>query len=442
MPRFENKGFNPDKRNKNNELDRTVPQDENYYGYTPVDLDFNNRKRDDSRRDTAGINPCDDNENTSSNSVDYPNSFTSESADDFIRSTRGEKSAAPQTNRRGDKNRRPNKKSSGKRSSGGKRKGLSVGKIIILCVLVLAIALGGSVAVVMGKINYSEKTENEYVDSGSLESSAMVKNILLIGVDARSDENADQTRSDTMMLVSLDTKHRCVKIVSFLRDTWVYIPTLGYDQRLNAACSSGGYQGVADAIEYNFGIAIDGYAVADFEMFKVLVDSLGGVEVDVTQEEADEVTNHPKRYGNVTLDAGKYKLSGEQALAYCRIRKIDTDFARTQRQRTVMSAILNSAKSSNPFKLYKMAYNSAPYIETNLSKAELMGIIMQAGICITGDMHQTKVPFEGTWSYATIDGNSVISIDTDENKQMLIDYIYNKSSADIKADEAESESAE
>ena len=82
-----------------------------------------------------------------------------------------------------------------------------------------------------------------------------------------------------------------------------------------------------------------------------------------------------------------------------------------------------------------MAFKSAPYIETDLSKGELIKLAMQAGICITGDMCQTKVPFEGTWSYETIRGNSVIAIDTKENKDMLIDYIYNKSSSDIKADE-------
>ena len=88
------------------------------------------------------------------------------------------------------------------------------------------------------------------------------------------------------------------------------------------------------------------------------------------------VTNHPERYGNVTLEAGDNKLTGEQALTYCRIRKIDTDFVRTQRQRTVMSAILKKALT-NPFKLYKMAYNSAPYIETDLSKGEFMDLCLK-----------------------------------------------------------------
>ena len=106
-------------------------------------------------------------------------------------------------------------------------------------------------------------------------------------------------------------------------------------------------------------------------MFKVLVDSIGGVEVEVTKKEAKEVTSHPKRYGNVKLKAGKYKLTGEQALAYCRIRKIDTDFMRAKRQRTVIQSIIKSAKSASPTTLYKMAYNSAPYIETSSAKSEL-----------------------------------------------------------------------
>jgi LCP family protein required for cell wall assembly len=227
-----------------------------------------------------------------------------------------------------------------------------------------------------------------------------------------------------MMLVSLDTVHHQIKLTSFLRDTWVYIPTLGYNQRLNAACSSGGYQGVVDAIEYNFGIAIDGYAVVDFEMFEVLVDSLGGVDVDVTEAEANEVTNHPKVYGDVVLESGEHTLTGEQALAYCRIRKIDTDFVRTERQRTVMTAIINNAKHSNPIKLLNMAYKSAPYIETDLSKSEIRSLAMTAVSCLSGDIEQQKVPFDSTWDYSTINGNSVITINLENNKQQLYDYIY------------------
>lgn len=445
MPRFENKGFNPDKRNRNNDMDRTVPIDENYYGYNPIDLNFNGRQRnaDPVKDNQGGINPCSDLDdffnsapNTKSQRNKPPQHFTGETVNDFNRTPARQPKRPPVKSdmpRRNSKNIPPD---GNKKSAKGKMPKLSVGKQILLFILVIVLIMVGSVSVVMGRVNYNDKQENTYVSSGSLQSSAMVKNILLLGVDARAGEEGNQTRSDTMMLISLDMKHHCIKMISFLRDTWVYVPSLGYEQRLNAACSSGGYSGVVDAIEYNFGIDIDGYAVVDFEMFKVLVDSLGGVEVDVTEAEANEVTNNPYRYDYVTLDSGKYKLSGEQALAYCRIRKIDTDFVRTERQRTVMNAILTSAKHSNPFRLYNMAFKSAPYIETDMGKGELIKLVMQAATCITGDFHQTKVPFDGTWSYATIKGNSVISIHTQENKDMLIDYIYNKSSSDIKAEES------
>lgn len=439
MPRFENKGFNPDKRNRNEQADRTVPEEENYYGFSPVDLNFNNREN--SIKNTAdkntverqGINPCNSSDRTFPD-VEPPQRFRSERAEDF-RSVSSDRNPRVQRERT-DRNDRRGKNTTPKDKK--KKPKINPGIAVLAVFLVIIIAVVGSVSTVMGKVNYLEKEDNGYVSEDSLYSSSSVKNILLLGVDARSDEKAEQTRSDTMMLVSFDTKHKCIKIVSFLRDTWLYIPTLEYEQRLNAACSSGGYQGVVDAIEYNFGVAIDGYAVVDFEMFKTLVDSLGGVEVDVTEEEANEVTNHPARYGNVTLEAGKYKLSGEQALAYCRIRKIDTDFVRTQRQRTVMSAIIDGAKS-NPLKLYKMASNSAEYITTDLTKGEITKLIGMAGICITGDMVQAKVPFDNTWEYASIQGNSVISINVEENKQMLIDYIYNMSADEINALEEESE---
>lgn len=451
MPRFENEGFNPEKRNRNENVDRTVPQDENYYSFSPVDLDFNSREKNTKnnrnyntdinqylqntkKTNQGGINPCNssdrtvyDRDNRFVNDIEPPQHFRSETSDDFI------------SRNSSNRNRNNNPKNEKKKRKKLFKPKFSLGKLILVIILILIFSLFGGFSSVMGKITYSDKEENSYVSRDELMSSSSVKNILLLGVDARADEEAESTRSDTMMLVSFDTKHKCMKMVSFLRDTWCYIPSLGYEQRLNAACSSGGYQGVIDAIEYNFGVAIDGYAVVDFQMFKVLVDSIGGVEIDVTQAEAEEVTNHPNRYGNVTLESGKQILTGEQALAYCRIRKIDTDFVRTERQRTVLSAILNEAKSGNPFKLFKMASNSAPYIETNLSKSELAKITAMAGLCVTGDMVQTKVPFDGTWDYATIQGNSVISINVDENKQMLIDYLYNMSADDIKAQEEESE---
>lgn len=403
MPRFENERINP---NKNRDLDRTVPDEENYYGGTPVNLDMFSKEEINIVQDNqTGINPCTD--------------FGEEAYRQPIRQQTPSRQAQP------------------KRQAAKKKRSKhpSPAKAVLAIILVIVILLAGTVVTALGRMTYDDKLENKYVNSADLVSDSGIKNILLLGVDARPDDETSSSRSDTMMLVSVDTVHNCIKMVSFLRDTWCYIPALGYDQRLNAACSAAGYQGVVDAIEYNFGVAIDGYAVVDFEMFKVLVDSIGGVKVDVTQEEADEVTNNPYRYGDVVLEAGEYKLTGEQALAYCRIRKIDTDWKRTERQRTVMQAILSSAKR-NPLALFKMAVKAAPYVETNIRRTELIKIGMSAVGCIA-NMYQTKVPFDDTWEYATIQGNSVIAINRDKNKEMLIDYIYNKSSEELKALEAD-----
>lgn len=419
MPRFDNEGFNPNKRMSNDERDRSVPIDENYYA-----------NEDDFYDGSVYDNQLNGHVDLSA----FDNSKT-----DLVPPMRSQRQQAmledyddyrpkPPGNTRQRKN-----KKSGKKMSKAKIKLIGVLAVILAVIIIPLAVING----VLGKINYDDKRDNQYVSASELQSSSQVKNVLLLGVDARNPDNASKSRSDSMMLLSFDKKHGCVKMVSFLRDSWVYIPARDGNQRLNVACQTDGYHGVVDTIEYNFGVKIDGYVVADFEMFKVLVDSIGGVEVEVTEKEAKEVTNHKKRYGNVKLDAGKQVLNGEQALAYCRIRKIDTDFMRAYRQRTVMNSILKGVKSAGITSLYGMAQKSAPYIETDLSKSELMSVAFAALPMLANDMPETRVPFDGTWSYANINGASVIKIDADKNKEMLIDYIYNKSAEEIKAEEEE-----
>lgn len=329
------------------------------------------------------------------------------------------------------------KRNKPKKSSGNKKlKATIIAIIAIICIIVAIIM--GTIGSVLGKINYDEKVENQYVDSNELKSEKGIYNVLFLGVDARisKGEEAQNSRSDSMMIVSVDTKHNCIKTISFLRDTWVYIPCKDMHQRLNAACQYGSYNGVMDTIEYNFGIDIDGYVVVDFEVFKSLVDALGGVKIEVTKEEAKEVNSHKRRYGKVKLKEGKHTLNGKQTLAYCRIRKIDTDFQRAYRQRMVIKSIISGVKSQ-PTKAFSIANNCAEYIETNLTKSELEKIGFNTTKCITKDMLETRVPFDGTWQYANINGASVIKIDTEANKEMLIDYIYNKTYDEIASENAE-----
>lgn len=427
MPRFDEEGFNPKKRIDNDSRDRSVPVDEDYFNQN----DFNS-------------DDVIDNQNTSDidldafmKEFDEPKRSARQSADDFVPQVYVDRDA--EKRRENEERARKRRESSPpprrkRKKNLGVNKAKNIFRAVIAVILAAVIGTGCFVGNAMGKVTYDDKRKNQYVSRSDLARSSSVTNILLLGVDARNPKDDTASRSDSMMLISIDKAHNCVKMVSFLRDTWVYIPCVDKKQRLNAACQYDGYNGVVDTIEYNFGIDIDGYVVADFEMFKVLVDSIGGVEVEVSEKEAKEVTSHKGRYGNVKLDAGKYKLTGEQALAYCRIRKIDTDFMRAYRQRTVMQAILKSVKSANPIKLVSMASKAAPYIETNLSKAKIIFSGLKALPCI-GDMAEVRVPFDGTWQYATIGGASVITIDVDKNKEQLKDLIYNKTAAEIKAEQ-------
>lgn len=427
MPRFDEEGFNPKKRIDNDSRDRSVPVDEDYFNQN----DFNSDDVIDNQ------NTTDIDLDAFMKEFDEPKRSARQSADDFVpqvyidRDAEKRRENEERARKRRESSPPPRRK---RKKSSGANKVKNIFRAVIAVILVAVIGAGCFVGNAMGKVTYDDKRKNQYVSRSDLAHSSSVTNILLLGVDARNPKDDTASRSDSMMLISIDKAHNCVKMVSFLRDTWVYIPCIDKKQRLNAACQYDGYNGVVDTIEYNFGIDIDGYVVADFEMFKVLVDSIGGVEVEVSEKEAKEVTSHKGRYGNVKLDAGKYKLTGEQALAYCRIRKIDTDFMRAYRQRTVMQAILKSVKSANPIKLVSMASKAAPYIETNLSKTKIISSGLKALPCI-GDMAEVRVPFDGTWQYATIGGASVITIDVDKNKEQLKDLIYNKTAAEIKAEQ-------
>jgi len=387
---------------KNKDIDRTVPPEENYYSngygssrYTGDIIDNQQQKHTPSPSADAGFNP-----------VDLYNGFAGRPPESENR--------MPSAGNNGS----PHKKTQKKKA---KPKAY---QILLAVLLAAAVGIAALALPVLNKITYDDKKANEFVKESELTSSASVTNILLLGVDARADEESSTSRSDSMMLVSLDKSSHKIKLVSFLRDTWAYIPCADKNQRLNAACSLGGDQGVADTIEYNFGIKIDGYVVTDFEMFKVMVDSIGGVEVEVTEKEAKEVTGHQKRYDHVTLEEGRHTLTGEQALAYCRIRKIDTDWKRTERQRTVMQEILKGILHSGPITDYKMAVKVAPYIETNLSKMQIIKAGLRAIGCVSGGFDQTHLPFDDTWQYSKKGGASVITIDKDENKDKLIEYLY------------------
>lgn len=306
--------------------------------------------------------------------------------------------------------RKPAKKS-------GKKKAKRIIAVLLVLVLIFTGVFGYFGYSLLKKINYvPSEHSNLYLDSSKLVSSRRVKNILFIGCD---DDSGGSQRSDSIMLVSIDKKHNSFKLTSFMRDTWVYIPDHDY-AKLNAAFAYGGAGLLIDTLEYNFGVKIDNYAMVDFEIFSSIIDELGGVEVEVTEKEANFINSTTRQ----TVKSGLTTLNGAEALVYCRIRYLDSDFMRTQRQRKVMTAIVDKVKHSNPFTSYKVAEVILPQVKTDITKGEMIGIGIGALGYLTYDVEQLRIPVDGSYTSQYFGSQQALSIDFDTNKKELKNFIY------------------
>lgn len=301
-------------------------------------------------------------------------------------------------------------------------------KIITLSFLgiitALFIALVGYGISAINGLSYDETiVPNAYVNESALVSRDDVVNILFLGSDARSE--VEGQRSDTMMLFSIDKQNKKLKLTSFLRDSYVYIPSKKYNTKLNAAFSYGGTQLVMDTLEYNFGVDIDNYIMVDFKVFRQLVDLLGGITVDgVTEAEAKYMREEVKLK---KVRKGTNHMNGKTALWYCRIRYVDNDFRRTERQRKVIGAIVNKALKTNPFKLMSIVKQVLPNISTDINKGELIGLAAGAALrYIHYDIEQQQIPAEDTWTDARISGQLVLKMDLEKNKEILKSFLYDK----------------
>ena len=210
-------------------------------------------------------------------------------------------------------------------------------------------------------------------------------------------------------------------MVSFMRDLYVQIP--GYsDNRINAAYRFGGIQLLNDTIEKNFGIVIDGNVEVSFAQFITIVEILGGVEMDLTSAEASYLRN----IGFPNVVAGKNLLGGEAALQYCRIRQIDSDHQRTERQRKFLMTIANSVKGMSASQMLELVNKVLPYVYTDLSNGEIISCATNAFQALTSGsgINSGKVPQSGQYYGAKISGMQVMVADLYKCNQYLKSTIY------------------
>lgn len=227
----------------------------------------------------------------------------------------------------------------------------------------------------------------KWYKNGTPASSSRVLNIMLIGEDTRGKKVLESgTRADSAIVASVNLDTKQIKLTSILRDAYAYWETTPGDEstghfgKINGAMSTydGNIHTYISAVENLYKIKIDNYVIVNFTSFEKIIDNLGGVELELTSAEINEINNHQKRYGGVYIDKtfdgtkGMVKLSGKQALAYCRIRKIDSDNMRANRQKICLSKVFSDMKNASSVQLLKILNDMVPYIRTDMPKSNIV----------------------------------------------------------------------
>lgn len=251
-------------------------------------------------------------------------------------------------------------------------------------------------------------------------------NILLCGMDARRYDS--KSRSDTIILASYNKTQHTVKLVSFMRDSWVYLPEKGW-QRINTATVYGGVGLLVNTLNYNFGLDIQDYIQIKFDDFRTIIDILGGIEVELTSSEIRYINNklhvEDGDYKNdIKAEPGLITLNGAQALWHCRNRTIgNSDFERTDRQREVLGIIINKALTLNPGQATRMIFEMREHVNTNLDMETILSLASDALIHKRLSVDSSRIPFDNSFRFANKNGASVLELDFDKNIELLYDFL-------------------
>lgn len=297
-----------------------------------------------------------------------------------------------------------------------KKKKLRKGRTFFTLLLVL-IVIGGIYSIIQyrnGLALADEQKESEPFVGDDL--TGNIENYLLLGVDSRGEENS---RTDTMMLLSWNKDNNDIKIVSFMRDIYADIP--GYQSyKLNTAYYLEGAQLLKDTLGNMFGLPIHHYAVIDFTSFESLVDIIApnGVEIDVEKDMSEKI--------GVTLTQGTHNLSGKELLGYARFRQdAEGDFGRVARQQRVIEALKDEILSPKNILNYPKFIGAAQsYVVSDYSTTGELTQVLKLLVNGKVAIEKTTIPIEGSYSFQSFPGvGSSIVIDKEANKTYLSEFL-------------------
>ena len=277
------------------------------------------------------------------------------------------------------------------------------------------------------------------------------RNIALFGVDSRSGELDKNTRTDTIMIASINLDTKEVRLVSVMRDTWLNMSTDSYN-KANAAYAKGGPKQAISMLNMNLDMDITDFVTIGFDGLIDVIDAVGGVEIDVKEAEIVHLNSYqismigkedgtlnaagePNYVATAGVDyipvehAGVQTLNGLQATAYARIRYVGNDFERTSRQRTVLTKVAKKAMTLNPATLNKIAEAVFPKIATSLDMSEVLSLL--SGIASYSVGETANFPFDGYVQTGRVGKASVvIPVDLTKNVSVLHEFLFDESGYD------------
>ena len=343
---------------------------------------------------------------------------------------------------------KPPKKNKPKKT--GWKIALFIVEIFVICILAGACwAMSKANKIQHVQITDEEKKEELAINEVIAESEVLAgyRNIALFGVDSREGQLGSGTRTDTIMIASINLDTKKVKLVSVYRDTWLNLSTDSYN-KANAAYAKGSYKQAIAMLNMNLDLDIEDFATVGFDGLIDVIDAVGGVEIDVKEAEIVHINSyqismvgHPVDYPGAVEQAfeaepyveytpvehaGTQTLNGLQATAYARVRYVGSDLERALRQRTVLTKVAKKAMTLNPATLNKIADAVFPKVMTSLSLAEILDLLKDIASYDIGET--TGFPFEG---YIVPNGrvgsaSVVVPVDLEKNVTLLHEFLFDE----------------
>jgi len=305
--------------------------------------------------------------------------------------------------------------------------------LIILGVILAILVMGaGYVFGTLNKMSTGDlNTENLAIDEEEIsqyENAGKITNIALFGLDS---EDGVTGRSDSIMVATVDPAHKKLKITSIMRDSYVNIEGYGND-KINHAYAFGGPELSIRTINDNFGLNIEDYVTVNFSSLPVIIDKLGGIELDIRDDEIqymNEYINHLNgELGTSSAHiytSGVQHVDGVQALAYSRIRyTAGGDYERTQRHRTVLNALFSKITAMSVTQYPGLLNELLPYVQTSLNSGEILSLGTKV-LSIGNNLEQDRFPRDGYGYGETIDGVYYLTFDRETIKEQMREYIFN-----------------